>query len=545
MGADNVQEVPGEFAGAYLSVAFMAFMFFALTQVLAEINKGVNKTATDEGIEQGTVGSLLLLMMGAGAILAVTTLNAEWKDRFGEKLIHTDTFNRKLFVGGDPRHKSPAALGRSSDFYDPSITKKRKQNYWEGNVRAVGLASLVGSGKSHFKLGKDEYDVDHDYSKDAYRKGEEEQRAREARKLSERIKRERQRQEEIQAKRPIVQVMQTPAYPQTFPQQQYYYPPPPQHQLVAPAPAPAVNPAPHSNKAVAHYGDDGSLLPPYPPGHPLRDDRPYGILFVMLILAWVAVLEAMRRKYFIDAEGNPRKPTQEEGMQVELVRTAGSVVLGMASFMFVQTFLNNNPGSGSTTVAAVAAIVVSGVAYMGSGQLVDIYSKVHSTPPQCLKFKPDQFRDDPDYIEYEKLSLQLCTQKKEEAKPKSWQQLLGESFSYYLPFWSYMLAFILTLVAIGFLARTSSSDMIQKGVPLMTGVIIFIAFFSMIIIPLGGYELPWFEKPKTKDEISLEEKADAALARLSAKLTTRCPNECTPMCHETLNVLLKYARRAC
>jgi hypothetical protein len=400
------------------------------------------------------------------------------------------------------------------------------------------MAKLVMSGKKHFKFGKDEYSKDHDYSRDAYRHGEEEERAYEARKLSERIERERKRKEAAEAKRPIVQIMQAPAPTPYIP---VGYNP---YAYGAPAPAAAPNPTPAAQKPVAAY-NNRDLLPPYPAGHPLRDDRPYGIILVIIIIGWIATLEAFRRKYFLDAEGKPRKPTQQEGQQIELIRTGGSVVLGIFTFLFVQTFVDNNPGTGSSVVAGVVAIAVAAGGYYGSGQLVDIYSKVHSTPPQCLKFKPDQFKDDPDYMQYEEATIKVCTQGKEKEKRKTTWQNIRDSAAYYLPFWGYMLMYMLGVVFIGGLVYgQGTKNLVSDNSPLVTGVILAVMVMAMIIVPIGGYEVPYFvgEQPKKEDS---ETKRAEALSRLTEKLTTKCEPECTAMCQATLETLLKYASRAC
>ncbi len=522
MGKKYVQKVPSQFAEIYIEVGFVALVVVFAFMAMSTIGADLEGSGEEASAAEGASGMLVLLIAGAGLLYGSTTLMATAE---GKRAVETLRFG---VIGKGPREH---------EFYSGST---RKLSHGDAGIHTTGLAAVVMGGNKNFKFLEDEYPHDHDYSRDMFREGEESDRARDARTLSAHYRREKQEREEkeknIRVQLAKEQQQQQPQ-PATIPGIQMFaapYNPYIQAPLMPAmaAPMPIQHPpsavmssqksqgAPKSDFEGSRF-DPAFLLPPYPAGHPLRDESPYAMVLFFAIVAWLALLEGMRRQYFVGSDGKPRKPNQKEINIVEIVRLAGSLLLGTLTYLWIRQVLDNNPGFGSQWVAFAVAIGAFGLGYFGSERVVQPARETVTVPRVCLAWSYDKFVKDTDYLIYEEEIMRKCAYGDRPVRSRFEEYY--DAFWYYLYFWLSILVFVIFL-AVGL------------GPGVGAGAFL-VAIFPAILIPYYGQELPW--KPSQKSE------AQRALGRLTQKLAVDCKQECVSYCKDTLTRLMEKAQREC
>ena len=534
-GAKQVNDVPEELAGVYVTVVFAAIMLVAVRQANDALKGGTDYPLGESSSERGAVGAVTFMAMVAGGILAYTTLKEElpryqWLPFYrgpSEKEVEPRVFDRSKYIDGNQNYPSPGELGRTDEWYQEEETQK--QNYWEPNVSTVGMAKLVMSGKSHFRFGKDEYEKDHDYSRDKFREGEEEERAYNARKMSEYLEYERKRKESERQKQQQQQQMAyfPPPQMQPYPMMQYQQQPQMMFQQQAPIQqrqekiedSPRIRPATQEPSYVGFYG----------------------LVLFLAIITWVSILEHMRKTFFVGSDGKVRKPTQEEGIYIEMTRAVGSVLLGFLTFFFVMNFIQSVPGISAPLIAFIFAIVVAGGSYYASSKLVTVYAKVDEIPRQCLKFDIAGYKNDSDYLEYKKETKAVCEMKNTRIDPSTVQEWMWENLTFYLPFVTSIGIFC--VVSVLGAAKVQAS---MKNPPLIKPIIPALAVCAISLITgvviIGTGRNPYFWRDT---EEKAAERRQNALNRLTKKFTTDCPAQCTKLCQQTLRLLIQDAGKDC
>lgn len=549
-GADSVQDVPREISTAYLSIGFLAFLMFVIGSSLNELNKESGGDQTGDAAsdtEKGAWGAMVILLAGFSFIVVINKASELGIGSKGFGQIKAEFSDRDLlpvaplkplsgYIKRNPRHPSPW-MERSEEFYDPAYTPKRKQKYYEPNVQTTGLGHMVMKNVAGYKPLKDEYPGDYDYSRDPIAEAREEARAARSRKLSESIRQREQRQAEERIQMASI----VPSYGQIYPSPGMYPAPSPfGYGQPVMGPYPMASPVPEQNKplAIPSSSDDMKLLPPYPVGHPLRDDNPYGIVFVILVIAYVAIFETMRSLYLFDAEGKARKPKPDESFQIEMFRTIGSVVLAFVSYLTARNFVDNNPGTGSGVVAIIIASGVGAGAYVLSGRMVENTTQYDYIPSKCFKYKYENFKNKEEYITYVNEMNRYCRFGKEnEARSlgsQVWYTYFWDDF-----FW-YWVVFTILAVLVGL--YKFNVPVVIWGYHLNSQMLAYAEFFLMLIIVLAVFGNMAYPFRFTDPGRSTLEKAKDSL---TDKLVTECPGECGTVCRKTMDQIIRDARREC
>lgn len=527
MGAKNVQKTPSRFAEIYIEVGFVAIIVVFMYVALRTIGSDVSGVEEQESTAAGVTGMLVLLIAGAGLLFGSTTLleTPEGRDA-AEKILTWSRMNEAI------------ALGMKKRGEDWHFEKERKQHHLEPNVHSTGLAAVVMAHNKNFKFLEDEYPTDHDYSRDKFRESEEADRARDAKELSKHYNQEKKERAEQEKNIHITIAKQqqqsaVPVAPQVnmfaTPYQPYIQAP--MMPGVAPMPvqhAPTIIKEQNKQGAPKTSSDFSNLLPPYPVGHPFRDETPYGMVLVVGIAGWLAALEFMRRRYFFADDGKtPRKPNSKESGQIEIIRMAGSAGLGLVTFLYVRQIVENNPGTGSHYVAALVGLLAGFGAFFGSEGLVEPARETVQVPKVCRKYSYDTMKNDPDYKIYKEEIQRKCTYGDRPTRDR--YDIWWDWIYYYLRYWIalFVFAIFFTILRVKTGAAASISDI----------GLFFLLLGAAIIIPWFDIELPWKPHQATLSQ--------QALARFADKLSLSCKEQCLDYCRKTYVQLIDEAKENC
>lgn len=158
----------------YVRVVFVVFVLVVMWRIFASVNSDLNRAEGEASTESGTVGMLILLLVGAAAVLVIGAIQQAQKTKEGGNAMLR--FNE--FVG----HFQGMKPGTNWRDHDP----RRRLHYSEAGAHPIGMAGVVMAHKPHFNMKK--RGKKHDDSLDAYRHGEGEEQAREAREEYKRIR---------------------------------------------------------------------------------------------------------------------------------------------------------------------------------------------------------------------------------------------------------------------------------------------------------------------------------------------------------------------
>lgn len=477
-----------------MGLTMMALVF--IVNAMSTINKDLNREPGELSTEAGTTGMIILLVAGFGLVAAINGLQGFLSSEMGQKYSKhfniPSSFNIGAFeVRGSIPHHNWAKMER----YDS----------------APGMARFILGDRINKRKG---YDDDHDYSWDEYRHREAEIEAERANKLSIYYN-----QQKIEREKQIA--MQHAIMMNTY-----------QPQPLTPV---------YQNKPVTVSMDNNNKV---------FDQTHYGIILLVSIIFYLGAFFIIHENFFYADDGSPRQPSRDELNIIEIMCGVGAAVLSSVTYFYVDQLMGNFTGISAKVVALFSAVIVGVLSFMGSTNVVQSMVGSAETPSQCNKFKPENFYNDPDYLQYKQASEEICVnaqrlieeerkrQIREETLFKRLYNQIRDGFRYYIPFF-------LVMILLGFPLLTERTIEINQGKHVsIRWPLVMLWAIVLFYVPLFGLNLPLIEDPSVKTD-TLHNNRQAPLNRLVYKLTSECNKECASICNDTLIELTKGANLTC